>query len=107
MSADAASGATQPAPVRLALPGALADVVGGRRHVDISLDGATATLADVLDRVDADLPALARRLRDEQGQLRRHVNVYVDGDDVRRGEGLATLVPPGAEVLVLPSVAGG
>jgi molybdopterin converting factor small subunit len=93
--------------VRLSLPGALADLVGGQRRVDITVAAEPATLADVLDRLDVDQPALARRLRDEQGALRRHVNVYVDGDDVRRAEGLATPVPAGAEVLVLPSVAGG
>ena len=50
---------------------------------------------------------LARRIRDETGQVRRFVNVYVDGDDVRFEEGLATKVRDGAEVQVLPSVAGG
>jgi molybdopterin converting factor small subunit len=93
--------------VRLSLPGALADLVGGQRRVDVALAAEPATLADVLDRLDVDQPALARRLRDEQGALRRHVNVYVDGDDVRQAEGLATRVQAGAEVLVLPSVAGG
>ena len=39
--------------------------------------------------------------------LRRFVNVYVDGDEVRRLAGLATPVPPGAEVMVVQSVAGG
>ena len=50
---------------------------------------------------------LARRIRDETGQVRRFVNVYVDGDDVRFEGGLATKVRDGAEVQVLPSVAGG
>ena len=93
--------------VDLVLPGALADLVpgGGRRMaVDVA---DPATLRDVLDEVGRRLPGLERRLRDEQGVLRRHVNVYVDGDDVRQAEGLATRVQAGAEVLVLPSVAGG
>jgi molybdopterin converting factor small subunit len=50
---------------------------------------------------------LGRRIRDETGQVRRFVNVYVDGDDVRFNGGLATPVRDGAEVQVLPSVAGG
>jgi molybdopterin converting factor small subunit len=50
---------------------------------------------------------LCRRIRDETGQVRRFVNVYVDGDDVRFQGGLTTPVRDGAEVQVLPSVAGG
>jgi sulfur-carrier protein len=48
-----------------------------------------------------------RRVRDETGALRRHVNVYVDGEEVRRLSGLDTPVPSGAEVMVVQSVAGG
>jgi molybdopterin synthase sulfur carrier subunit len=50
---------------------------------------------------------LDRRLRDETGRVRRFVNVYVDGDDVRYLAGLDTTVRDGAQVQVLPSVAGG
>ncbi|BAS11644.1 putative sulfur carrier protein slr0821 [Arthrobacter sp. Hiyo4] len=50
---------------------------------------------------------LARRLRDETGALRRYVNMYVAGDEVRRLQGLETEVSPGQEVLVIQSVAGG
>jgi molybdopterin synthase sulfur carrier subunit len=48
-----------------------------------------------------------RRLFDETGRLRRYVNVYLDGVDVRIGDGMDTPVSGGAELLVLPSVAGG
>jgi sulfur-carrier protein len=47
------------------------------------------------------------RMRDETGALRRHVNVFVDGEDVRRGAGLDTPVDGGAVVHVLPAVSGG
>ncbi len=50
---------------------------------------------------------LVRRLRTESGQLRRHVNVYADGADVRGADGTATVLGQNAVVLVLPSVAGG
>jgi len=90
--------------VTLRLPSALADVAGGRSLV---VDPAPADVAGLLDAVDALNPPLARRIRDETGALRRFVNVYVDGDDVRHLEGLATPVRPGSEVQVIPSVAGG
>lgn len=94
-----------PAPVTVRLPGALADLAGGRRT--LSVDPAPATVRDVLDRLEPELPVLVRRIRDETGSVRRFVNVYVDGEDIRHGAGLATALRPGAEVHVLPSVAGG
>ena len=92
--------------VRLVLPGALAEVAGGSRMLTVALPG-DATVRDVLDDLAGRLPALERRIRDEQGALRRHVCLYVDGADVRLGDGLDTPLPAGAELLVLPSVAGG
>jgi sulfur-carrier protein len=97
--------------VQVVLPGVLADLAGGSRHLDIDVpagvDVPVGTVRDVLDVLAANHPVLGRRLRDETGALRRYVNVYVDGDDVRGGQGLATPVPDRAVVHVLPSVAGG
>ncbi|MCW2702454.1 MAG: thiamine S protein [Blastococcus sp.] len=91
--------------VQVLLPGVLAALVGGAKHLDVEPTG--GTLADLLDALAAEHPLLGRRIRDETGQVRRFVNVYVDGDDVRFEGGLAAKVRDGAEVHVLPSVAGG
>jgi sulfur-carrier protein len=91
---------------RVVLPGALRQFTDGESTIDIAL-GEQATLGELLDALAADKPALTRRIRDEQGELRRFVNIYVDGEDARRSGGLAAPVPADAEVLVLPSVAGG
>jgi molybdopterin synthase sulfur carrier subunit len=91
--------------VAVVLPGSLADLAGGRKHLDVAVDG--GTLADLLDALAADHPLLARRIRDETGRLRRFVNVYVDGDDVRYGDRESTALRNGAVVQVLPSIAGG
>lgn len=91
--------------VEVLLPGVLAALAGGEKHLKVEPTG--GTLADLLDALAAEHPMLARRIRDETGQVRRFVNVYVDGDDVRFEGGLATNVRDGAEVQVLPSVAGG
>jgi molybdopterin synthase sulfur carrier subunit len=91
--------------VQVLLPGGLAALAGGAKHLDVQPQG--ETLADLLDALDAEHPLLGRRIRDETGKVRRFVNVYVDGDDVRFQGGLATPVRDGAEVQVLPSVAGG
>jgi molybdopterin synthase sulfur carrier subunit len=91
--------------VQILLPGVLAALAGGEKHVLVEPAG--DTLADLLDALGAEHPMLARRIRDETGQVRRFVNVYVDGDDVRYEGGLEAKVRDGAEVHVLPSVAGG
>jgi molybdopterin synthase sulfur carrier subunit len=91
--------------VQVLLPGVLAALAGGAKHLDLQPAG--GTLGDLLDALAAEHPLLGRRIRDETGQVRRFVNVYVDGDDVRFGGGLSAKVRDGAEVQVLPSVAGG
>jgi sulfur-carrier protein len=92
--------------VRVLLPRLLSDCTGGRTAVDVDL-AAPGTVRGLLDALAAEHPVFDRRVRDETGELRRHVNVYVDGEEVRRLDGLATQVPPGAEVMVVQSVAGG
>ncbi len=86
------------------VPGVLRAEAGGARLLEVGDGG---TLAAVLDEIKERWPRLERRIRDENGALRRYVNVYVDGEDCRRSGGLTTPVPAGAEIQVLPSVAGG
>lgn len=91
--------------VVLGLPAVLAGLAGSSTLTVPLRDG--ATVADLLDAVREQHPAVERRIREETGALRRFVNVYVDGDDVRAVAGVATPLRPGSEVLVIPSVAGG
>jgi molybdopterin converting factor small subunit len=93
-------------PVTVVVPSVLAAVSGGRTAFEVP-DAAAASVREALDAVARDYPVLVRRIRDERGELRRHVNVYVRGGDVRRGAGLATAVAAGEEVLVIQSIAGG
>jgi molybdopterin converting factor small subunit len=90
--------------VTVLVPAALRGDSAGASRLSVA---ATGTLRMVLDEVAARWPRLGRRIRDEQGQLRRYVNVYVDGEDCRRAGGLDMPVRSGAEVQVVPSVAGG
>lgn len=91
----------------IALPGVLRAHAGGHGEVDVEVADGTPTVRSVLDALSHEHPALVRRIRDEQGELRRFVNVYVGDTDVRDVQGLETPVPDGARLLVLPSVAGG
>lgn len=84
----------------------LVPVAGGQSRVMVSVDG-PAALRDVLASLAVMHPAVARRIVDETGELRRHVNVYVDGEECRRLAGLATTVGDGAQVQVIGSLAGG
>jgi sulfur-carrier protein len=86
------------------VPGVLRADAGGAARLEVTADG---SLRAVLDEIAARWPRLERRVRDERGALRRYVNVYVDGEDCRRTDGLDTPVPAGAEIQILPSVAGG
>ncbi|UUL76865.1 MoaD/ThiS family protein [Pseudarthrobacter sp. Fe7] len=92
--------------ISLLLPSVLQPLAGGRSILTTPADG-PVTVAGLLDAVSADYAVLGRRLRDETGALRRFVNIYVGGDEVRRLQGLDTEVVPGQEVLVIQSVAGG
>jgi len=88
------------------LPGALRQFTAGQHSVELT-HADQAPLAEVLDALAGQCPSLDFRIRDEQGQLRRFVNVYLDGEDVRHLAALETPVPAGAEIRILPSVAGG
>ncbi|MEU2939677.1 MoaD/ThiS family protein [Nocardiopsis alba] len=88
------------------LPGLLRSDADGAAHVPVKVDGPVA-LRGVLDALVARHPGLDRRIRDERGLLRRYVNVFVDEDECRTIGGLDAPVHDGADVRLLPSVAGG
>ena len=90
--------------VTVVVPGVLRTESGGAGRIPVTTSG---TLGAVLDELARTCPRLERRIRDEQGQLRRYVNVFVDGEECRRMAGLDTAVADEAEIQLLPSVAGG
>ena len=92
--------------IRVILPGVLQPLADGRPVLTTAAAG-PRTVGKLLDEVTAGYPVLGRRLRDETGALRRYVNVYVEGDEIRRLHGLDTEVEPGQEVVIIQSVAGG
>ena len=94
------------ADVTVLLPRMLVPLADGASRVTVSV-GADASLGDVIASLSMSHPALARRLVDETGEMRRHVNVYVDGEECRRLAGLATTVGDGTRVQVIGSIAGG
>jgi molybdopterin synthase sulfur carrier subunit len=89
--------------VTVKLPTQLRAAAGGQAETQV--DG--GTVGEVLDALFEQFGELRDRLADSEGQLRRFVNVYVGGEDIRFGEGLETEVADGDEVQILPAVAGG
>ena len=89
--------------VTVKIPPQLATATGGDRAP--AADG--ATVGEVLSALDERHGELRERMADGDGSLRRFVNVFLDGEDIRFLDGLETTVPEGAELQVLPAVAGG
>jgi len=90
------------------VPASLRQFSGGAGKVRVECPD-TATLAGVFNQLHATCPGVVERALDEQGKIREHVNVFVDGESIRAGakRGLQTPVAAGAEVWILPAVSGG
>lgn len=110
-SGDTGTGAgdfgTGSAGVSVLIPGVLRPLIADQDTLRLDIAGEDVTVAELLDTIATRYPVFDRRIRDETGALRRYVNVYVAGDDVRRLRGLHTPVRSGQEILLIQSVAGG
>lgn len=89
--------------VSVRVPTILRTYTGGESEVSAS----GATLAEVIDDLEASYSGIKARILDDNGALRRFVNVYVGDEDVRFLDDLATPTPDGTKVSVIPAVAGG
>jgi sulfur-carrier protein len=69
--------------------------------------GEAGTLMSCIDGLESTYPGLKERICDETGEIRRFVNIYINGEDVRFLQGLQTSVKAGDEVSIVPAVAGG
>lgn len=69
--------------------------------------GEAGTLLSCIDGLETTYPGLKERICDETGEIRRFVNVYINGEDVRFLQGLETPLKAGDEVSIVPAVAGG
>ena len=71
----------------------------------VEVDG--KTIQDLLNSLEKNYPGLKDRICDESGQIRRFVNVFINGEDIRFKDGPNTVVAEGAEVSIIPAIAGG
>lgn len=84
----------------------LREVAGGAKTIELSLDE-RATVADALAAVAQAHPAVGRRVRDERGEIRRHVNVFAGSDNIRDLDGQQTALAEGSDLSILPAISGG
>ncbi len=89
--------------VTVRIPTTLRPMSGGNKLVEVE----SGALSDVITSLEAAHPGFADRLLDDDGELRKFVNIFVDDDDVRYLDGLATPVADGVTVSIIPAVAGG
>jgi sulfur-carrier protein len=89
--------------VTVRIPTILRTYTGGQ--AEVPAEG--GTVGEVLADLDKNHQGIGARVLDEQGALRRFVNVYVNDDDVRFAQGLDTPTPDGAGLSIIPAVAGG
>ena len=89
--------------VTIYLPGALRTYAGGERELSI----AAGTVKAALEDLERGRLALYRNICDETGALRRHLNVFVNSDNIRDLDGVATVLAAGDVLTFLPAVSGG
>jgi len=89
--------------IQLFVPGPLRVYCGGDSQVSLE----AASVSGALQQIEHRVPALYRCICDETGDVRRHLNVFVNADNIRDLDGVATMLCEGDELIVLPAVSGG
>ena len=89
--------------LKVVIPTPLRKFTAGAESVQIE----AKTVQEVLDNLESQYPGIRASVCDEKGSLRRFINIYLDGEDVRFLENLSTPVADGAEVAIVPAISGG
>jgi len=89
--------------LKVVIPTPLRKYTAGAETVQVE----ASTVQEVLDTLDSKYPGFRSSVCDEKGGLRRFINIYLDGEDVRFLENLKTPVTDGAEIAIVPAISGG
>ena len=90
-------------PAKVRIPAPLRKLTKEQPVVDIQ----GKTVEEILANLEKNYPGMKERICDENGQIRRFINVFVNGEDIRFKEGAKTSVAEGAEISIIPAIAGG
>ena len=89
--------------IKVVLPTAFTRHTDGKKQ----LDSAATNLPALLAEIDRSFPALATQIKDENGKLRKFINIYINDEDIRFLGGDTYTFQDGDEVMLIPSIAGG
>jgi molybdopterin converting factor small subunit len=92
-------------PLNFVIPGPLRELAGNRS--DIRADGAARSVSEALALLWNECPGVRDRVVTELGEVRPHINIFVDGENIRYAGGLGAAVRDGAEIVILPALSGG
>ena len=90
-------------PAKVRIPAPLRKLTNDQAVVEVN----GKTIQELLQSLEKQYPGLKERICDESGQIRRFVNIFVNGEDIRFKQGPSTAVAEGAEVSIIPAIAGG
>jgi molybdopterin converting factor small subunit len=94
--------------MRVHIPSALRKWTGGRDVIELPLEvGMQMSAAEVIEALAREHPGIRDRVLDEQGELRRHVNIFIDGENARFVGGLSAQVGADSEMWIHPALSGG
>ena len=85
------------------VPAPLRRLTGGEKRVEVE----ASTISEMIERLEAAHPGVKDRLLDESGGIKRFINVFVDGEEIRALKGEATPIRDGSEISIIPAMAGG
>ncbi len=87
------------------IPGALREFTGGQANVEVP--SSPKVVREALQELWMRYPGIRDRMATEQGEIRQHINVFVGERDIRFTGGLATPLPPGSTISIVPAISGG
>jgi molybdopterin synthase sulfur carrier subunit len=87
------------------IPGALRELANNRAQVEIQCNA--ASISDAMSLLWKECPGIRDRVFTELGEVRPHVNIFVDGENIRYAGGLSARLRDGSEIMIVPAVSGG
>ena len=89
------------------IPSPLRNLTNGERKVNLEVDNNMPSIENIILALNNLYPGILGKILDDQNQLHKYVNIFIDGEDVRYLDGINTLIKDNDEISIVPAVAGG